>query len=168
MIGNSVEHGSTGSRPQADDAVEHGSTSPASQAPDDTDGTGSTTPASTESDPVAAPTEELLRGGPADPSVTVRVGTLDDESGFYLADDGPGIPDARRDAVFESGFSTSEDGTGFGLSIVEQVADAHGWSVRITESEFGDGTDEREAAEDRESDSTPGARFEITGVDVTD
>jgi len=168
LIGNAVEHGSTGSRPQADDAVEHGSTSPASQAPDDTDGTGSTTPASTESDPVAAPTEELLRGGPADPSVTVRVGTFDDESGFYVADDGPGIPDARRDAVFESGFSTSEDGTGFGLSIVEQVADAHGWSVYITESEFGDGTDEREAAEDRESDSTPGARFEITGVDVTD
>jgi signal transduction histidine kinase len=52
--------------------------------------------------------------------------------------------------VFEAGYSTNEDGTGFGLRIVEQVANAHGWEVAITESEQG------------------GARFEITGVEFAD
>jgi signal transduction histidine kinase len=78
--------------------------------------------------------------------VTVRVGSLDD--GFYVADDGPGIPQEDREEIFESGYTTSETGTGFGLSIVESVADAHGWSVGVTEGEDG------------------GARFEFTGVDV--
>jgi len=76
--------------------------------------------------------------------VTVTVGTLDD--GFYVADDGHGIPDSIREAVFEAGYSTAEDGTGFGLRIVEQVADAHGWTVDVAASEAG------------------GARFEVRGV----
>jgi len=78
--------------------------------------------------------------------VTVRVGDLGD--GFYVADDGPGIPADRREDVFEPGYSTARDGTGFGLSIVRELADLHGWTVRATESESG------------------GVRFEITGVEV--
>jgi PAS domain S-box-containing protein len=79
--------------------------------------------------------------------VTVTVGGLDD--GFYVADDGPGVPDAERARVFESGYSTCEDGTGFGLSIVREIAGAHGCEVRVTSSETG------------------GARFEVTGFDCT-
>jgi len=56
-----------------------------------------------------------------------------DEVGFFVEDDGPGIPEANRDEVFDAGYSTSREGTGFGLRIVEQVATAHGWSVRVTE-----------------------------------
>jgi len=67
-------------------------------------------------------------------------------SGFFVADDGPGIPEDERDAVFEYGYSTVDEGTGFGLAIVQSIADAHDWSLAITES----------------SDS--GARFEVTGV----
>ncbi len=63
--------------------------------------------------------------------VTVTVGELDD--GFYVEDDGPGIPENARDNVFDVGYSTTEDGTGFGLSIVKQVADAHGWTIRVTD-----------------------------------
>lgn len=77
--------------------------------------------------------------------VTLTVGEL--TSGFYVADDGSGIPDAEQAQVFESGYTTSQDGTGFGLAIVKEIADAHGWEIRVT-----DGTD-------------GGARFEITGVD---
>ena len=80
--------------------------------------------------------------------VSVTVGTLPD--GFYVADDGPGIDPDRREEVFDAGHSTSQSGTGFGLRIVEQVADAHGWSVRAVESEAG------------------GARFEVTGVESVD
>ncbi|WP_313691682.1 GAF domain-containing sensor histidine kinase [Halorarum halobium] len=67
--------------------------------------------------------------------VTVRVARTD--SGFAIADDGPGIPPEQRDRVFERGYSTREDGTGFGLHIVERIADAHGWDVTVAESEAG-------------------------------
>lgn len=75
--------------------------------------------------------------------VTVTVGTT--KRGFYIADDGPGIPDEYKDQVFEHGFSMSTDGTGYGLAIVSDIAGAHGWSAEITDSEGG------------------GARFEFAG-----
>lgn len=79
--------------------------------------------------------------------VTVTVGGL--ENGFYIEDDGPGIPQERRDDVFEAGYSTSKEGTGFGLSIVKQVVGAHGWNVGVT------------------AGSNGGARFEFTGVEFS-
>jgi len=74
-------------------------------------------------------------GGTETDPVTVTVGGLAD--GFYVADDGTGIPDNLTEDVFESGFTTAEDGTGFGLDIVQTIADAHGWGVTVTESESG-------------------------------
>ncbi|WP_256300255.1 hybrid sensor histidine kinase/response regulator [Haloarchaeobius salinus] len=68
---------------------------------------------------------------------TVRIGPLDDATGFFVADDGPGIPPEAHEQVFESGYTTSDDGTGFGLAIVEQVATAHGWTVSVTSSTDG-------------------------------
>jgi len=79
--------------------------------------------------------------------VVVRVGTLDGGDGIYVEDDGPGIPADAREEVFEPGRSTQPSGTGFGLTIVEQVAEAHGWTVRVADGERG------------------GARFEFTGVE---
>jgi PAS domain S-box-containing protein len=105
LFRNAVEHGSTGSRPEADDSVEHGST---------------------------------------DGHVAVTVGTLDDGGGFYVADDGPGIPEDRREAVFDHGVSYG-DGTGFGLSIVADIARAHGWTVSLTENDDGGARFEFEA-----------------------
>ena len=67
--------------------------------------------------------------------VTVRVG--ESAAGFYVADDGPGIPESDRAAVFERGFTTSDEGTGYGLAIVAEIADAHGWSVTVAESDLG-------------------------------
>jgi len=84
----------------------------------------------------------VTHGGPA---VTVEVGDIGD-SGFYVADDGGGIPAEKREAVFESGYTSSDGGTGFGLAIVKGIAAAHDWSVSVTESDAG------------------GARFEFTGV----
>ncbi|EMA63837.1 sensor histidine kinase [Halorubrum lipolyticum] len=85
--------------------------------------------------------ENLFRNaiehGGVDGSVTVSVGALDDGSGFYVADDGPGIPEADRESVLDAGYSTETDGTGFGLAIVSRIADAHGWTVAIDESDEG-------------------------------
>ncbi|WP_276273416.1 PAS domain-containing sensor histidine kinase [Haloarcula litorea] len=95
--------------------------------------------------------ENLLRNcldhAATDGEVTVTVEPLPE--GFAVADDGPGVPESEREAVFEMGYTDSDDGTGYGLYIVETIARAHGWSVRVTESEAG------------------GARFEFTGVDAT-
>ena len=77
---------------------------------------------------------------------SITVGTLEDGGGFYVADDGPGIPESEREDVFDAGYSTNAEGTGFGLSIVKEIVDAHGWDIVATESAGG------------------GARFEVSGV----
>jgi PAS domain S-box-containing protein len=77
--------------------------------------------------------------------VTVRVGDLDD--GFYVADDGPGISEGIADKLFEPGQSGTQENTGFGLAIVQEIATSHGWTVAATESAEG------------------GARFEIRGIE---
>lgn len=69
----------------------------------------------------------------AGPDVTVSVGQL--VSGFYVEDDGPGIPPDQRDAVFEFGYSSTAHGTGIGLTMVEAVAEAHGWETELTDSD---------------------------------
>ena len=74
-------------------------------------------------------------GAGAADALIVTLGDLPD--GFYVEDDGPGIPPENREKAFEAGFSTASDGTGFGLRIVGQVADAHGWEVDIRDGADG-------------------------------
>ena len=91
--------------------------------------------------------ENLFRNavehGGADTTVTVG----DVDGGFYVEDDGSGIPPENRTDVFAAGYSRSTNGTGFGLSIVEQIVTAHDWQIRVTDGADG------------------GARFEITDVE---
>jgi signal transduction histidine kinase len=94
-----------------ENAVEHGSTSPL--APGD-----SGQPQSDDA-----------------PAVSTTVGTF--EEGFYVADDGPGIPAPDREAIFEQGYSTDSEGTGIGLSIVRRIVEAHGWRIEVTDSDAG-------------------------------
>jgi len=74
--------------------------------------------------------------------VTVRVG--------WEEDDGAGIAAEDPTEVFERGYTTGEDGTGLGLTIVQRIAAAHGWEVTVAESAAG------------------GARFELRGVERAD
>ncbi|MFW6382709.1 MAG: PAS domain S-box protein [Haloferacaceae archaeon] len=113
-------------------SIEHGSTDVQSQAGGALEH-GSSGSTRAEADPTA---------------VTVTVGDLED--GFFIADDGPGIPPAEREAAFELGYSTSADGTGFGLGIVTQIVEAHGWEIDIVDDDAGR------------------MRFEITGVAFAD
>ncbi|MDG5776664.1 PAS domain S-box protein [Haloarculaceae archaeon H-GB2-1] len=68
--------------------------------------------------------------------VHVTVGPLPG-GGFYVADDGPGIDPEDRDQVFERGYTSEDQGTGFGLFIVADIADAHGWSISVQQSDTG-------------------------------
>jgi PAS domain S-box-containing protein len=78
--------------------------------------------------------------------VTVTVGETD--RGFYVADDGPGTPEGKRERVFEAGYSTADGGNGLGLDIAQRIADAHGWEVDVSEGESG------------------GTRFDFVGVET--
>lgn len=84
--------------------------------------------------------------GPIEPFATSTRSAGDQPRGFYIEDDGPGIPEDKREEVFDAGYSTTQDGTGFGLSIVKRLVEAHNWQIEITDSNSG------------------GARFEITGA----
>ncbi len=77
-------------------------------------------------------------------SVSVQVGPLAD--GFFVEDDGHGIPTDQHEHVFTPGQSQHRHGTGLGLAIVKRIAEQHGWSVSATEADSG------------------GARFEFRGV----
>ncbi|RZH67544.1 PAS domain S-box protein [Natrinema altunense] len=74
---------------------------------------------------------------------TVRIGPLEDDErvdatrGFFIEDDGEGLPAKLRDELFDPSASTSTEGLGIGLWIVREVATGHGWSVVATESESG-------------------------------
>ena len=74
--------------------------------------------------------------GGSERDLTVTVGELE-RAGFYVEDDGSGIPPDRREAALEVGYTTADDGTGLGLALVERIAGAHGWSVDLDESETG-------------------------------
>jgi PAS domain S-box-containing protein len=78
-------------------------------------------------------------------SVAVSIGDLD--NGFYVEDDGDGLPKEDRDSLREFGVSTIPDGTGLGLGIVNEIAEDHGWSLTLTDRENG------------------GARFEVTNIE---
>lgn len=93
-------------------------------------------------------TADAATGSGESQRLTVAVGQLDSADGFFVADDGRGIPRDQRERVFEPGYSTDEHGTGLGLSIVARIVDLHGWTITVTTAASG------------------GARFEIANVET--
>jgi signal transduction histidine kinase len=54
-----------------------------------------------------------------------------------VRDQGPGVPEALREKVFEPYFTTRKSGTGLGLAVTRAVAQAHGGSVRFVDGAGG-------------------------------
>ncbi|NUT76303.1 sensor histidine kinase [Pseudomonas sp. C1C7] len=71
----------------------------------------------------------------------VRLSVVESEQGFELSveDDGPGIPEDRRDLVLSRGTRLDEqtDGHGLGLGIVRDIVDSWGGVLGLRESEWG-------------------------------
>jgi two-component system sensor histidine kinase TctE len=70
------------------------------------------------------------RGG----EVTLRTGRRDGCAFLEVEDNGPGIPAAERERVFERFHrvkGTSGEGTGLGLAIVREIAHRHGATVEL-------------------------------------
>lgn len=77
-------------------------------------------------------TNAITHGG-AD--LTVIVMPTDD--GFAVEDTGEGIEPTERERIFDSGYTTDASGSGLGLTIVEEIANAHGWSVSVANGSDG-------------------------------
>jgi signal transduction histidine kinase len=80
--------------------------------------------------------------------VAIRVGAT--SSGFFIADDGPGVDVSPPERVFEAGYASEKQNSGFGLYIANRIAKEHGWSLSVGDSESG------------------GARFTVTDVERPD
>ncbi|WP_336329697.1 hybrid sensor histidine kinase/response regulator [Haloarcula sp. CGMCC 1.2071] len=82
------------------------------------------------------------------PDVAIRVGAT--SSGFFVADDGPGVDVSPPERVLEAGYASEKQNSGFGLYIANRIAKEHGWSLSVDDSEAG------------------GARFTVTDVERPD
>ncbi|QKG92705.1 PAS domain-containing protein [Halorubrum salinarum] len=111
LFRNATEHG----KPDASEAG-------ASESSDDATDSGGDAPDSRDDATASADND-------ADGDLTVLVTATDE--GFLVADDGTGIDPDDRDSVFDSGYTTRADGTGYGLDIVREVVESHGWRVEL-------------------------------------
>jgi PAS domain S-box-containing protein len=69
--------------------------------------------------------------------VTVSVGLLADDEGFYVADDGPGMTVKTRMTVRELAAGDRVSGPGIGLLSVTDVVDDHGWDLSVPDTDNG-------------------------------
>ncbi len=72
------------------------------------------------------------------PQLRVWVQTTDEWVTVHIADNGPGVPDDRKDEIFgrgEKGLESS--GTGLGLYLVDTLVDRYGGDVYVTDSDEG-------------------------------
>ena len=88
--------------------------------------------------------DNAARHTPAGATIELRLGEADGQAVVEVADDGPGVPVALREQIFERfvrGEGPSDTaagtGTGLGLAIVSAVAKSHGGSVEAGESASG-------------------------------
>ena len=70
------------------------------------------------------------------PVVVVSVETDEDTVTLRVADNGPGIPDRRKDRIFEKGEQgATSTGMGIGLSLVDRLVEQYGGDIRIEDNE---------------------------------
>ena len=82
---------------------------------------------------------------PAGGRVCLRLATVGDEARLTVADNGPGVPEALRQVVFErfrqgdDGATRRHGGTGLGLAIAREFAALHGGDITLGDGEDGQG-----------------------------
>jgi len=72
-----------------------------------------------------------------DGKVVIQVGADGERNSVYIEveDNGPGIPDDVQQHIFDPGFSTREQGNGYGLSICARIVAAHRGTLRLISQE---------------------------------
>jgi signal transduction histidine kinase len=69
-------------------------------------------------------------------AIRVEANNTSDGTTIVVVDDGPGIPDAEKEAVMSRGvrLDAKGGGTGLGLAIVSDIVDAYGGHLMITDA----------------------------------
>jgi signal transduction histidine kinase len=83
---------------------------------------------------------EALRDAPAGQIALSGCREADGRIAISVSDNGPGIPPDQRERVFVPFFTTKRQGSGIGLTLVRQIAAAHGASVDVSETSGGGAT----------------------------
>src|SRR6185295_13986632 len=65
------------------------------------------------------------------PRVEIRCERTGDRVALLIADNGCGVPDARREQIFVPFFTTKSGGSGIGLNLARQVVLAHNGQIDV-------------------------------------
>ncbi len=77
--------------------------------------------------------------------IRIHLNVVDDEVRCIIEDDGRGIPDEKKDKVFDKGYTTDEGrGSGLGMFLTKTLLETYGGDIEVKDSELG------------------GARFDVT------
>ncbi len=89
--------------------------------------------------------ENAVRHSPPSGRITLAARVVRNRLELAVSDQGPGIPPAERERVFESFYSVKRgdgesEGTGLGLAIAQGFVGAHGGTVTVTDGPGGSGS----------------------------
>jgi signal transduction histidine kinase len=76
--------------------------------------------------------QAVERGGEIE--VTATRGP-NNEAALEIRDNGPGVPVEHRQDIFKPYFTKTQNGTGLGLAVVQQIVLAHGWDITCQANE---------------------------------
>jgi two-component system nitrogen regulation sensor histidine kinase NtrY len=95
-------------------------------------------------DPLRRAFSNILRNAveACPPDGLVAITLEQDELGVRVtvADNGPGVPDEKRELIFQPYFTDKGDGTGLGLAIVRQTIEQHGGAITVADTPGGGAT----------------------------
>ncbi len=89
--------------------------------------------------------DNAARFSPPDATITIQLKTANETVTIDVCDEGPGIPEAERERVFDMFYTATRgdrhnSGTGLGLAICRGLISAHGGQVSAHEGRNGKGT----------------------------
>lgn len=81
--------------------------------------------------------DALTGSGTSDGRIVIEAARQGPEIVITVTDNGPGVPEALREKLFEAFFTTKPKGVGLGLSICKSIAAAHGGNLHYSPGEAG-------------------------------
>jgi signal transduction histidine kinase len=86
---------------------------------------------------IANVVDNAIRHTPAGTTVRICLDRVGDEAHLDVIDEGPGVPEALRDSVFEPFFTTEPHGSGLGLATARSILRAHGGDIAFLDGAGG-------------------------------
>ena len=86
--------------------------------------------------------DNAIKHSPTDGRIRLRLETSPNHAAFTIDDEGPGIPPAERERVFDRFYraeGNTQHGSGLGLSIARAIADQHGAEIFLDDTPSGQG-----------------------------